>query len=214
MRYFPSPGILLIVCVHVCAADLVIEQRIESPKQSGMIRMKVKGNRARIDMPDVTGDVSVFLDQTGKMVTCVHQSKLAITTTLSETEKTAKALIKNSGVEAKTQDPLTPTGQSEKVGDWNCEIWAHYTPTVTQRQWRAKDIPNLPRILEQLKVLGSVPGVGIDQPVNLDSFTVKSERSDAKCTRTTTVVKISEEAVPDADFTLPDGYQDVTVPAK
>jgi hypothetical protein len=176
--------------------------------------MKIKGDRARIDMQSAVGDITVFLDQTGKMVTCMHKSRISVTTTMTETQKTAQALIKKSGVEPQKQNPLKTTGETDKVGDWNCEVWARFTPAVTEKEWRTKDIPNLARIMDQLKFLASVPGMGIDQVETLDSFTVKTERSDAKGTSTTSVVKISEEALPESDFIPPEGYREVGAPAK
>jgi hypothetical protein len=213
MKSFAFPAIALCACIQA-EADVVLEQKIESPKHSGVTRMKIKGDRARIDMQSATGDVTVFLDQTGKMVTYMHESKLALVTTMTETQKTAKALIKKSGVEPRKHDPVKPIGETQSVGGWNCEVWSHITPAATQKLWRTKDIPNLPRIIQQMKTLASVPGMSIDQSEIPDMFTVKTERSDAKGTNTVTVVKISEEAVPESDFAPPEGYREMTIPSK
>jgi hypothetical protein len=213
MNSFAFPAVLLLACVHA-GADVVIEQKTEFPNRSGITRMKIKGDRARIDMPSAAGDVTVFLDKTGNMATYLHQSKLVLNTTMTETQIQAKALIAQAGVEPRKPDPMKPTGETEKVGDWNCEIWERFTPAVTHKEWRTKDVPNLARIREQMKVVASVSGIDIGQPEASDFFTVKNERSDTKGTITTTVVKVSEEAVPESDFTPPAGYRDVTPPAK
>jgi hypothetical protein len=203
--------ILLFACAHA-DADVIIERKSESPKESGVSRVKIKGNRARIDIQGTDGDATIFLDAPAKTVTYMHQSKLALTTTLTDAQLAAKALIKNAGVGPGNQDSLKPTGQTEKVGDWNCEIWARHTPSLSHREWRTKDVPA--RVMEQMKILPAAEELGVHQTTAAGVFTVKTERSDAKGTSSVTITKISEEAVPEADFTPPQGYREVAAPAK
>ena len=203
---------LLLVSAHL-QADVVIEQKSEGLK-AGVTTMKVKGDRARFDMDGAMGKVTVLLDSTGKMVTYVHPSKLALVGTMTDSQKAAKALLKKGGADIVKPDPLTNTGQTEKVGNLNCEVWIRHTPSVTHKEWRSKDVPNLKRLREQLAVLAAAPGMGVETPMHGDAFTVKTERSEAKGTTSTTVTKISEETIPDSDFTPPDGYREMTVPAQ
>jgi hypothetical protein len=208
-----APALLLLAC-GTLSADVVIEQETKGPNQSELTKMKIKGDRARIDTQKATGNVTVLIDQTGKMVTYVHQSKMALITTMTDAAKTAKTLVKKTGTDTAKPDPLTKTGESEKVGAWNCEVWVHHTPSVTHKEWRTRDVPNLKRIQEQLTVLASAPGMAQDQALQSDTYTVKTERSDAKGATTMIVRKITEETVPDTDFTPPQGYREIPVPAQ
>lgn len=210
MNLLRTSALLLLACIPL-QADIVIEQRTEG-LTTGMTKMKVKGDRARVDTNGTTGNSTVLIDKTGKMVTYVHDSKLALVTTMTASEKAAKELLKKAGAETAKPDPFTNTGQTEKVGEWNCEVWIRHTPSVSYKEWRSKDVPK--RLREQMAVLVSAPGIGFDPAARGDAYTVKTERNDANGTTSTTVTKISEEAIPDSDFTPPDGYRSMTVPAQ
>jgi hypothetical protein len=139
---------------------------------------------------------------------------MALITTPTDATKAAKKLVKKTGADPAKPDPLAKIGETEKVGAWNCEVWVHHTPSVTHKEWRTRDLPNLKRIQEQLAVLASAPGIALDQALQSDTYTVKTERSDANGATTMIVTKISEETVPDSDFTPPQGYREITVPAQ
>src|SRR5215204_1861111 len=149
-----APALLLLAC-GTLFADLVIEQETKGPNHSELTKMKIKGDRARIDTQKTSGNVTVLIDPAGRMVTYVHQSRMALITPMTDATKTAKNLLKKTGADSAKPDPLTKTGESEKVGVWNCEVWVHHTPSVTHKEWRTRDLPNLKRIQEQLAVLAS-----------------------------------------------------------
>jgi hypothetical protein len=210
MNLVQSLPLLLLASISL-RADVVIEQKTEG-LTTGVTTMKVKGDRARVDTNGSAGNSTMLMDKTGKMVTYVHQSKLALVTTMTDAQKAAKELLKRAGAEPAKPDPFTNTGQSEKVGDWNCEVWIRHTPSASYKEWRSKDVPK--RIQEQMAVLASAPGMGIDPAARGGAYTVKTERNEANGTTSTTITKISEEAIPDSDFTPPDGYRSMTVPAQ
>jgi hypothetical protein len=213
MNVLTIPALLLLACVQL-RADIVVEQKTEGPTGPSVSKLKVKGDRARVDTESKLGNITVLLDKSGKMVTYVHKSKLALTTTMTESQKTAKELLKKAGADTTKPDPFTKTGETEKVGDWTCDIWIRHTPSVTYKEWRAKDVPNLKRIQEQMAVLASIPGMDLGRELQSDTYTVKTERNDTKGTTTMTVARISEEAVQDSEFTAPEGFREMAVPAQ
>src|SRR6478735_457493 len=111
MKYL-FPALLLLACVRL-PADVTIECKKEG-KESGVIRIKIKGDHARIDTDGPMGSITVLMDKDGKVATYVHQSKLALISTMTDAEKAAKALIKKAGADTAKSDPFTNTGETQK----------------------------------------------------------------------------------------------------
>ncbi len=207
------PAILLLIVGVTLHADLVVEQKIEGPAGASKSTMKIKGDRARMDTDGPTGKITALLEKSGRLVTYVHESKLALVTSVTESQKGTSDLLKKAGAESATPETFTNTGETEKIGAWSCEVWVRHTPAVTFKEWRAKDVPNLKGKQVQMAVLAAIQGMGIDVSRSADFHVVKSERNDAKGTTTMSVTRISEEDVPESAFTPPEGYREMTVPA-
>ena len=205
---------LLLISCGLLHADLIVEQKIEGPAGASTSTMKIKGDHARMDTDGPTGKITTLIDKSGKMVSYVQQSKLALVTSMTESQKAARELLKKAGAEASKPDPFTNTGQTERVGNWNCAIWIRHTPSVTFKEWRAKDVANLKRIQAQMAVLESAPNTDLGRELQSDTYTVRTERNDAKGTTTMNVTRISEEVVSESEFTPPEGYREMKVPAQ
>jgi hypothetical protein len=115
-------------------------------------------------------------------------------------------------VKTPQEETAKPTGETEKIGEWSCEIWTRTIPTGTVKEWRTKDIPNFKKILEQMKVLASMPGIDIGKAEAPDAIAVKKVRIGPTRTDTISILKMSEEPVPESEFVAPKGYQEVEVP--
>jgi Domain of unknown function (DUF4412) len=207
---------LLIVSLLACVsahADVVFEQKFEIGDQTSFVnRMKIKGDRARVDMKSPMGDVTIFLDKSGKMVTYIHSQKVVTTTAMSNIKKGIETKLEKAGAKTPQPEPAKPTGENETIGDWSCEIWTRTIPTGTVKEWRTKDIPNFKTILEQMKVIASMPGIDVGQADNPDAIAVKKVRTGPTRTDKITILKMSEEPVPESEFVAPTGYQEVEVP--
>ena len=147
----------LTLAVCLARADVIIEQKVESSVMSGPTTTKIKGDMLRVDsdMPGM-GKVTTILDLTkGKSTMLMHSSKMAMQMDLNALKKKAQA------VSTGTEKPK-PTGQKEKVGDWNTEVYEMKTGEMPVKLWLTKDLPNSAALKEQMNKLTKAAAMGVD----------------------------------------------------
>ncbi len=206
----------LIFAAAFARADIIIEQKMESAIINGNVTMKVKGDQARMDMPSpLGGNVTTLMNfKTGDMVTLMHQQKMAMKMNLSDVKKQQEAGQKALGVDPTKIEKPKSTGQKEKVGDYDTEIFEMNQGSLQAKMWIAKDFPNAQAIKDQMmKLSSSMGGAGFDpSKVDVPGMVVKSEVSTPVGKMTITLVKAKEEAVDEAEFKQPEGYQEMKMP--
>jgi hypothetical protein len=210
-------GLFLLAAV-VGRADLVIEQKIESQIINGNSTMKIKGDKARMDMPSpVGGNVTVLMDmKSGEIATLIHAQKMAMKMNMNQAKKAAEEQQKKSGIDL-TKFEKKPTGQKEKVGEWECEIVEVNMGGMNGKMWVAKDYPNYKTIMDQMNRINAAAsaGMGLDpSKMDLGGMTVKSEMTTPVGKMTTTLVKVSEDPVADSEFSVPAGYKEMAIPGQ
>ena len=197
-------------------ADIVIEQKMESAMITGNMIMKVKGDHARMDMPSPIGNVTTLMDfKTGDMVTLVHQQKMAMKMNMNDLKKQQEAGQKALGMDPSKMEKPKTTGEVENVGEYKTEIFEMNQGEVKSRLWIAKDFPNAQSIKDQMaKISAGMGGSGID-PSKLDipGMVMKTEVLTKAGKMVVTLVKATEENVDEKEFTKPEGYQEMNVPA-
>ena len=208
-----APVILTAAFAH---ADIVIEQKMESAMITGNMIMKVKGDHARMDMPSPIGNVTTLMDfKTGDMVTLVHQQKMAMKMNMNDLKKQQEAGQKALGMDPSKMEKPKTTGEVENVGEYKTEIFEMNQGEVKSRLWIAKDFPNAQSIKDQMaKISAGMGGSGID-PSKLDipGMVMKTEVLTKAGKMVVTLVKATEENVDEKEFTKPEGYQEMNVPA-
>ena len=206
----------LILAAAFARADIVIEQKMESAMMNGNIIMKVKGDQARMDMPSpLGGNVTTLMNfKSGDMVTLMHQQKMAMKMNLSDVKKQQEAGQIALGVDpAKIEKPKA-TGEKEKVGEYDTEIYQVNQGSLQAKMWIAKDFPNAQSIKDQMaKLSSSMGGAGFDpSKVDVPGMVVKTEVSTPIGKMTTTLVMAKEQPVDDKEFIKPEGYQEMQMP--
>lgn len=199
-------------------ADLVIEQKMESGFVNGNMVMKIKGDQARMDMPaGPAGNVTVLMNvASGEMSTLMHAQKMAMKMNLAAAKKQAEAQAKQAGVDpAKIEKPKS-TGQKEKVGEWDAEVFEGNMGGSAAKFWVAKDFPNYKSIQDQMTKLSNATGSAGFDPAKFDmgGMVVKSEVSTPAGKVTTTLVRAKEEPVAETEFAMPKDYKEMTVPGQ
>ena len=206
----------LILAAAFARADIVIEQKMESAMINGNIIMKVKGDQARMDMPSpLGGNVTTLMNfKSGDMVTLMHQQKMAMKMNLSDVKKQQEAGQKALGMDpAKIEKPKA-TGEKEKIGEYDTEIYQVNQGSLQAKMWIAKDFPNAQSIKDQMvKLSSSMGGAGFDpSKVDVPGMVVKTEVSTPIGKMTTTLVMAKEQPVDDKEFIKPEGYQEMQMP--
>jgi hypothetical protein len=207
----------LLLIASIARADIIIEQKMESAVINGNVTMKVKGDQARMDMPNpLGGNVTTLMNfKNGEMVTLMHQQKMAMKMNLDDVKKQQEAGQKALGVDPAKMEKPKATGTMEKVGEYNAEIYEMNQGGMQAKLWVAKDFPNAQAIKDQMmKLSSSIGGAGFDpSKIDVPGMVVKSEVNTPVGKMTVTLVKAEEKPVDDADFKQPEGYQEMKMPA-
>ncbi len=199
----------LTFAVCLAQADVIIEQKVESAMMSGPTTTKIKGDMMRVDsdMPGM-GKVTTILDLTkGKSTMLMHSSKMAMQMDLNALKKKAQA------VSTGTEKPKA-TGQKEKIGDWNTEVYEMKAGEMPVKLWLTKDLPNSAALKEQMNKLTKAASMGVDPAqFDLPGIVVKSEMTTTAGKFTTTMTSVKEAPVADSEFAIPADYQSMEMPA-
>ncbi len=199
-------------------ADVIIEMKMESAMIKSNFTMKLKGDRARIDMdmPSLLGgNTTTLMNVTsGEIITLLHQQKLASKVNLTDVNKQQEAVQKALGVDSSKIEKPKATGKTEKVGDFDTEIFEMNQGTLQSKLWIAESFPNAQAIKDQMmkldKLSSAMGGAEFDpSKVDVPGMVVKSEVTTPLGKWTHTLVKAKEEPVDEQEFDKPEGYQEM-----
>jgi hypothetical protein len=200
MKRTLAPLVLALITLAAARADLTMEQKMESPMQSGSVTLRIKGERMRTDMP--AQNVSAIMDYKAReMTTLMHAGKMAMKMPLPSTNQMAETI-------AKMEKPKA-TGRKEKVGAWDCEVFELTMPTGKTLMWVAKDFPNYGALKKELDVtVKDAPAGAFD----LGGMVVRTETDMGGAKVTTELVSVKTDAIADSEFEVPAGYQSMPMP--
>jgi hypothetical protein len=206
----------LLLAAAFARADIVIEQKMESSVINGNVIMKVKGDNARMDMPSpLGGNVTTLMNFTsGEMVTLLHQQKMAMKMNLADVKKQQEAGQIALGVDPSKIEKPKATGEKEKIGEYDTEVFEMNQGSLQAKLWIAKDFPNAQAIKDQMmKLSSSMGGAGFDpSKIDVPGMVIKSEVNTPVGKMTITLVRAKEEAVDEKEFAKPEGYQEMQMP--
>ena len=205
--------VALALSVVAARADFVIQQKIESTEQNGIVTLKFKGDKIRTDMPtERVGDVSIIQDlNTGDTITMIHQQKMARQESGAEHMQRMEQM--DDGITNAVPPKPVDTGKMEKVGNYDTEIYtwtnsSHMSGTF----WVARNYPDYPKIRSLFLKLGkspigkisnrTIPGVSA-----LPGMVVKSKIESPTGEINKTLISAKEEPVAASDFQIPADYQ-------
>ena len=206
---FLSLIVLLLAATHA-RADWVLVQKTDAEGKETVVTTKIKGEQARVDMGD---KMSAILGAEG-MVMMMHAQKMMMKMDLA----TLKASLEKTGKGPGGQAAAKPvaTGQKEKVGEWNAEIYTWEGTLGKGRFWVAKDFPKHAEISAISDKLGKVMGGAVSgispQASDFDGMVVKSEMTMMGKSVTTLLVSAKEETLNANEFVPPAGYEEMKMP--
>ena len=214
----------LLFPLAVTRADLVIEIKIESAAQNGNMTMKVKGDKVRTDMPTgPAGAMSAITDlTTGDSVTLLHGQKMTMKVSGAQAKQMAELMKKQvtapGGAAAAQSSKPQATGKTEKVGDFNTEIYTLAHPSGTYTFWVAKDFADYFKIKSELDKLNKASATGFGQGMGPDygalpGMAVKTVAEMAGQKVTSTVLSVKQQLVDAGLFEAPADYQPMAQPA-
>ena len=198
-------------------ADLVIESNVESPQMNTPMTTKIKGDKVRTDMNGgPIGAMSVIMDnRSGDSINLMHAGKIAMKTSGAQMKQTLEMAKQLSGAPAGTPAKPQKSSQSEKIGDYDCDIYTWSGGTMTARYWVAKNHPQAAMLKDaEKKMNAGVLGAAQSGPdtTTLPGPVLKTETVTSGQTTTVTVVSVKEEKLDDKDFETPAEYKAVAMP--
>ena len=174
--------------------------------------MKLKGSQARTDNGS---DSTVLLNaDSGEIKVLTHAQKSWMSVNLDM----MKGIMAMAGKMSNGKEPakMQATGQKEKVGDWDAEIYTWDGPLGTGKFWISKDFPKYTEIMavqaKMTKAMGNpMAGLGPD-PEQMPGMVVKSEVKVLGQPVTTELVSAKEEEVDASIFAVPTDYKEMKLP--
>lgn len=197
--------------IATALGDVVVEQKIDTDTlKNGTMIMKIKGPKARVDMPDLSFLINT---QSGDMATLEHKRKMVMMLNMNTIQKATEAHQKAEGIDpAKVETKAT--GVFEQVGPWKAEVYEFKHADRTGKLWVVRDFPDAETIKAEIKKISGANTHGYDYcKVDVPGMIVKSKASTAAGGETVvTLVKASQTPVADTEFTVPKGYSALKMP--
>ena len=214
MKPFFAALVLAVLAVQSVQADWVIVQKTNSDGKEQDVTLKVKGDKARSDMGE---KMSMILDGAeGKVVLLMHDRK-AMMKMDGDSMKGMMALAGNL-LGGKDKKPVKPeaTGQMEKIGEYDTEIYTWTGPLGSGKFWVAKNFPNaeeLNRVQDKLtKAMGNPVAAFAPSSTDFPGMVVKTEMQMMGKKIVSETVSATQRPVDDAIFVLPTDYEEMKMP--
>ncbi|MGV3662007.1 MAG: DUF4412 domain-containing protein [Prosthecobacter sp.] len=212
MKHFACSLLALLCTATFASADWVLVQKTMSDGQEKTITSKIKGGKARLDMG---ADASVILDEAG-MTMMMHAQKVMMKADAAALKSMVDAAAKMGGQTDAPKPKPVATGQKEKVGDWDTEIFTWEGPMGKGRYWVTKSIPKYAEInaaTDKLKAMGGAMSAVAPEASDFDGMVVKLEAVVMGKNVSTTLESVKEQDVEDKEFIPAEGYTEMKRPA-
>jgi hypothetical protein len=196
-------------------ADLTITQQLKQEAPGGAkgmdttLTMKVKGEKLRMDgIPQMSNIVDL---KTGDVTSLVHGQKAIMTIPGATVKKMADERTQQSP----KIEPPKPTGKKETIGGFACEEYETSLNGAKIQLWLTKDLPDVEEAMKQISEIsaGSDPLQGVLKDQNISGFPMRTVMEMPGAGKLTmTVLAVSKDPIPEADFTIPSDYKAMAVP--
>lgn len=204
-----------VLALQSAFADWVVVQKSVTDGEAQEVNVKLKGDKTRMD---VGGQMSVVADgASGDVVMLMHQQKVIMKMD-AETMKRMMAMASGAlGGTAPAAKPVA-TGQKEKIGEYDCEVYTWTGQIGSGKFWVAKDFPGYQELNaaqdKLMKAMGNPASALAPQASDFPGMVIKSEMQMMGKTTVTDLVSAKEEAVADSAFDLPTDYQEMKMPGQ
>ncbi len=213
---------LLCLVFGICAAslphafgDLTIVQSVEGMGPVTQMTMKIKGDKARIDVsPQIT---TIFDAKTGEMTNLMRDQKMVLRVSAEKMKSAVETMRKSKAQKEGAEKPkLVATGKKETVGGYQTEQYVYDSPDFKATYWIATNYPDGAAILKQLQAIkmDALNGPNSHMPDYRDfpGVPVKTVLSTGGKEMTTILNSIKQDAVSDTEFAVPSDYKEMSMP--
>lgn len=211
MKTLACSVVALLFAATLARADWVLVQKTMTDGQEKEVTTKIKGEQVRVDMGT---QMSVIVEEDGMMM-LMHTQKKVMKMDMATMKSAAELMGKGKSGGQPAAKPVA-TGEKEKVGQWETEIFTWEGQMGTGRFWVAKDFPKYAEISAVSDKLGKALGKSMaglsPQASDFDGMVVKSEVTLMGKKVTSLLVSAKDEDVDPKEFVQPAGYSAMKMP--
>ncbi len=199
-------------------ADLTVVQKIDGSGQNLQSTTEFKGSKTRVD---AAPGMSIIMDlKSGDMINLMREQKAYMKIPAAMAQQAVEAMKKMGGDKGEAKPDLKPTGRKDTISGYASEEYSSLVGGKKMSFWLTKALPNWDAILKEMNAaMSQGPMAAMMQGLGLDMSTlpgfpmrVVQETGEGEG-MTSTVVSVSTKPIPDADFAIPDGYKEMTIPS-
>lgn len=198
-------------------ADLTLSQKIEQEggkEGEQTITLKIKDGKVRMDAGT---QASTIIDiKTGDMQTLMHNQKMVMAVPGAMVKAMQQMAQKQGDAGAGKVEVPKATGRKETINGYACEEYEMTASGSKVTMWLTKDLPEAESMLKQMAALSPENNIyaGMAEDHAISGFPMRSTivGTDGKTT-SVSVVGLSLDPLPAADFAAPSGYKPVAMPA-
>ena len=201
----------------VTRGDLTLVQSIEGSRGNNTVTIKIKGERARIEINPKAG--VIVNTKTGEVISLLHDRQAVMRLSPEKAKdlaNKARTILQDTETSLEVPTPR-PTGRKEKILGYDSDEYVAETPKYRATYWVAKGYPDYGAILRQMKLLQNAAFVSVRKPMpEYYDFPGLPIRTKIKFTgqeeTSITLTSISQSPLPDSEFDVPAGYAEIHLP--
>jgi len=212
-------GLCLIVAAFISVTargDLTIVQKIEGSGSLKQITMKLKGDKARVEVsPELTtimetkgGDILTLMNTKKKFVRISAEKSRAIADLASKYGKNSSAPAEKS--------KLVCTGRKETINDYETVEYVRESSSMKESYWIALTYPYADEIVKQLQAIAPTAWNEIAKGMlDFSDFPGLPLRTIIKTNGkevVSTIISIKQDLLSDMEFSVPRDFEELKVP--
>ncbi|MBA3273904.1 MAG: DUF4412 domain-containing protein [Chthoniobacterales bacterium] len=212
-------ALLATALLSTARADLTIVQEVEGAGPKAQMTMKVKGDKARIEA--APGLTMIYDSKTGETLNIVDAQKAVMRTTAAQAKAAAAAMATAAGqkTDGTPQKPkVTPTGKKETINGYEAEEYVTDGPTYKVSYWIARNYPQADAILKQMQAMTpealNTAGAAVAPDFrDFPGLPIRTNITAGNTKIVSTITAVKMDPIPESEFTVPAGYQEMKMPA-
>jgi hypothetical protein len=194
-------------------ADFTIVQKVEGKGSASEIILKLKGNKIRME---ATPKMTMIVDgNTGETITLMNAQKKFLRISGDKARAIAELATKYGGGTAE-KPKLIATGKKMTINGYEAQEYVGETKMFKASYWIAPRFPDSAAIMQQLQAV--IPTAwndlakGMMDYRDLPGFPLRTEVKTGDNEVTSTVIAIKQDPLSDAEFSVPNDFQEMKIP--
>jgi len=229
MRQLGFPIFFGVFLILSARADLTIVQKIEGVGGGSEMTMKIKGDKTRIEVSQQM--TTIFDAKTGELINLINDQKTVMRIPAGKMKDIVEMIGKQNQKNETAQNPrLVATGKKEMINGYQTEQYVYDAPGFQATYWIAPTYPDGAAILKQLQSIKpevwnatnmkapdyrDFPGLPIRTRITMakpHQGTAPQHTTAGGTEITTTLISVKQDALDDAEFTVPPDFQEISLP--